>query len=140
MCSSDLQLRNLDVHWSDDPSILVYSKQLHGDYIRSGRSDAIIIVANVDPHAVRETTVHLDLTRLGLEADATFEVTDLITKDKFTWGADNYVRLDPFREPVHVLSVDLSQRPLRRAQGAGFAQGAGAAQAANGDERPGGSR
>jgi starch synthase (maltosyl-transferring) len=107
------QLRNLDVHWSDDPSILVYSKHLDGSYIRSGRSDAIIVVANVDPHAVRETTVHLDLTRLGLGADATFEVTDLITKEKFTWGADNYVRLDPFKEPVHILGVDFGKRAGR---------------------------
>ena len=107
------QLRNLDVHWSDDPSILVYSKHLDRRYIRSGRSDAIIVVANVDPHAVRETTVRLDLTRFGLEADATVEVTDLITREKFTWGADNYVRLDPFTEPVHILSVDLSQRGAR---------------------------
>jgi starch synthase (maltosyl-transferring) len=108
------QLRNLDVHWSDDPSILVYSKHLDGQYIRSGRSDAIIVVANVDPHAVRETTVHLDLTRFGLEADAHIEVTDLITREKFSWGADNYVRLDPFTEPVHILSVDLSQRGGKR--------------------------
>ncbi|MHA6694230.1 maltotransferase domain-containing protein [Homoserinimonas sp. A520] len=107
------QLRNLDVHWSDDPSILVYSKHLDGKYIRSGRSDAVIVVANVDPHAVRETTVHLDLTRFGLEPDATVEVTDLITREKFSWGADNYVRLDPFTEPAHILSVDLSQRGTR---------------------------
>src|SRR5690606_19236219 len=121
------QLRNLDVHWSDDPSILVYSKQLDGRYVRSGRSDAIIVVANVDPHAVRETTVHLDLTRLGLDADATYEVTDLLTKEKYTWGADNYVRLDPFTEPVHILSVDVGKRsPLRRAQGAEFVPGSGA--------------
>jgi starch synthase (maltosyl-transferring) len=104
------QLRNLDVHWSDDASILVYSKHLDGAYIRSGRSDAIIVVANVDPHAVRETVVHLDLTRIGLEPDDLFEVTDLITGQKFTWGADNYVRLDPFTEPVHILSVDLRQK------------------------------
>ncbi|MEX1079019.1 MAG: alpha-1,4-glucan--maltose-1-phosphate maltosyltransferase [Homoserinimonas sp.] len=108
------QLRNLDVHWSDDPAILVYSKQLDGSYIRSGRSDAIIVVANVDPHAVRETTVRLDLTRLGLESGDSFEATDLLTREKFTWGPDNYVRLDPFTEPVHILSVDLSRRAGRR--------------------------
>jgi starch synthase (maltosyl-transferring) len=66
----------------------------------------IIIVANVDPHAVRETTVHLDLSRSGSSRGTEFEVTDLITRERFTWGADNYVRLDPFTEPVHILSVD----------------------------------
>jgi starch synthase (maltosyl-transferring) len=66
-------------------------------------------VANVDPHSVGETTVHLDLERLGLDAadpDARFEATDLITKQRFDWGRDNYVRLDAFTEPVHILRVE----------------------------------
>jgi starch synthase (maltosyl-transferring) len=99
------QLRNLDVHWSDDDSILVYSKYLSKDFTGTGSSDAIIVVANVDPHSVRETTVHLDLEALDLPLDSTFTVTDLITGQVFTWSADNYVRLDAFVEPVHVLSV-----------------------------------
>lgn len=101
------QLRNLDVHWSEDESILVYSKYLDGAYTRSGRGDALIVVVNVDPHSVRETTVSLDLTKFGIEAGEQFEVTDLITKQKFVWGQHNYVRLDAFIEPVHVLRVEL---------------------------------
>jgi starch synthase (maltosyl-transferring) len=100
------QLRNLDVHWSDDESILVYSKTLPAEFVRSGQPDGIIVVANLDPHAVRETTVHLDLSRLGLDPGTEFGVTDLITRERFTWGTDNYVRLDPFTEPVHILRID----------------------------------
>jgi starch synthase (maltosyl-transferring) len=100
------QLRNLEVHWSDDESILVYSKFLAGEHTRSGKADGIIVVANVDPHSVRETTVHLDLSKLGLAPGSTFEVKDLITDQRFTWGSDNYVRLDAFTEPVHILSID----------------------------------
>jgi len=100
------QLRNLTVHWSDDESILVYSKVLPGRFIRSGRTDGIIVVANVDPHSARQTTVHLDLAALGLESGSTFEVKDLITGEKFRWGTDNFVRLDAFVEPVHVLHIE----------------------------------
>ena len=100
------QLRNLTVHWSDDESMLVYSKVLPGRFVRSGRSDGIIVIANVDPHSARETTVHLDLAALGLEPGATFDVKDLITGEKFRWGTDNYVRLDAFVEPVHILRID----------------------------------
>ncbi len=103
------QLRNLEVHWSDDDSVLVYSKYLSGQFTRSGRSDAIIVVANLDPHAMRETTVHLDVTRFGMELDQRFTVTDLVSKDRFEWSADNYVRLDPFKEPVHILRVDYAK-------------------------------
>jgi starch synthase (maltosyl-transferring) len=101
------QLRNLDVHWSDDDSIIVYSKYMDGRYTRSGRGDAIIVVANLDPHSVRETTVHLDPTRFGIDLAEQFEVTDLITRQKFIWGQHNFVRLDAFVEPVHVLRVEL---------------------------------
>jgi starch synthase (maltosyl-transferring) len=99
------QLRNLSVHWSDDDSVLVYGKHLDGRFIETGVADSLVIVANLDPHSVRETLVHLDLTRFGLEPDATFAVTDLISGAEWTWGASNFVRLDAFTEPVHVLSI-----------------------------------
>jgi starch synthase (maltosyl-transferring) len=102
------QLRNLRIHWSDDDSILVYSKHLDGRFTRTGRPDAVIVVANVDPHSVRETIVHLDVTAFGIPFGAQFEVKDRVTGQRWTWGADNYVRLDAFTEPVHILSV----RPL----------------------------
>jgi starch synthase (maltosyl-transferring) len=99
------QLRNLSVHWSDDDSVLVYGKHLDGRFTGTGVADSLIIVANLDPHSVRETLVHLDLTRFGLEPDAAFTVTELITGAEWTWGRDNFVRLDAFTEPVHMLSI-----------------------------------
>jgi starch synthase (maltosyl-transferring) len=99
------QLRNLDIHSSDDDSILVYSKYLAGKFTDDGRADALLIVANVDPHSVRETIVHLDVTRFGLAPGSSFEVEDLVTGAVWTWSADNFVRLDAFTEPVHILHV-----------------------------------
>jgi len=99
------QLRNLDVHWSDDDSVLVYTKHLDAAFTASGSADSLIIVVNTDPHSVRETTVHLDLTRLGLDADSRIKVTDTITGAVFEWGRDNFVRLDPFTQPAHILHV-----------------------------------
>jgi starch synthase (maltosyl-transferring) len=99
------QLRNLRLQYSDDDAILAYSKALDGRFTRSGKPDAMIIVANVDPHSVRETIVHIDLPSIGLPPGAAFEVKDLVSGAKWTWGADNYVRLDAFAEPVHILNV-----------------------------------
>lgn len=98
------QLRNLDVQWSDDSAILAYTKHLAPEH-NAGLADSVIVVINLDPHSVRETTVHLDLTRIGMAADARFTVTDLITGAEFEWGRDAYVRLDPFTEPAHILHV-----------------------------------
>ena len=85
------------IHYSDDENILVFSKQ-HGD-------DLVIVVVNVDPHATRETMVHLDLPALGMEHGDSFVVHDEITGADWTWGRDNYVRLDPYHEPAHILTV-----------------------------------
>ncbi|MEV7529105.1 alpha-1,4-glucan--maltose-1-phosphate maltosyltransferase [Agrococcus sediminis] len=99
------QLWALDVHWSDDDAILVYSKHVEGRFTESGEDDTIIVVANVDPHSARETTVHLDLTKLGLRHGESFEAHDLITGQTWTWSDHSFVRLDAFVEPVHVIHV-----------------------------------
>lgn len=99
------QLRNFSAHWSDDDAVLVYSKHLAAPFTGTGTADTIIVVANVDPHSVRETTVHLDTTQWGIPLGDTFEVEDLLTGAVWTWGEHNYVRLDAFAEPVHILKV-----------------------------------
>ena len=70
-----------------------------------GSRDTVIVVVNLDPHGTRETMVHLDMPALGLDWDSRFEVTDVVTGQTFDWGAHDYVRLDPFSEPAHVLVV-----------------------------------
>ena len=99
-------LRNLEIQSSDDSSIICYSKHVSAENSPTGQANTIIVVANTDPHAVRETTVHLDLAKLGLPYGSRYRVTDLITSNSFHWGEHNYVRLDPFTEPAHILRVD----------------------------------
>ncbi|WP_181156416.1 alpha-1,4-glucan--maltose-1-phosphate maltosyltransferase [Microbacterium sp. MYb66] len=99
------QLRNFSAHWSDDDAVLVYSKHLDSAFTGTGKADTIIVVANVDPHSVRETTVHLDTTQWNVPLGASFEVEDLLTGAVWTWSDHNYVRLDAFAEPVHILKV-----------------------------------
>ena len=100
-----MQLRNIEFHHTDDHAILAFSKHLAAEHSPNGNADTIIVVVNVDPHSVRETTVHIDPTKFGLPADASYEVHDLMTDQKWVWGRDNYVRLDSFVESAHVLHV-----------------------------------
>ncbi len=99
------QLRNIRFHASEDDSVLVYSKHLEGRFTPTGVDDTVIVIANVDPHSVRETTVHLDLAEIGLTPGIRFEVEDLVTGDRWDWGDANYVRLDAFTRPAHILHV-----------------------------------
>lgn len=98
------QLRNIAIHYSDDPEILVYSKHLEARFA-GGTPNTIIVVANLDPHSARETNIHLELWKIGLDEQNKFLVRDLITGVEFNWGKTNFVRLDSFKEPVHILEV-----------------------------------
>ena len=91
------QLRNLRWHDPDNEQILAFSKQ--------DGNDCVLVVVNLDPHSVREATVHVDLAALGLDPDETYTVHDELSGDTWTWGERNYVRLDPFVAPAHVLAV-----------------------------------
>ncbi|MCP2636711.1 DUF3416 domain-containing protein [Microbacterium sp. HD4P20] len=99
------QLRNLSIHWSDDDAILVYAKHLEAALSPEGRSDTIIVVINTDAHSVRQTMVHLDTRVWGVEPGEPYDVEDLITGARWTWSDHNYVMLDAFTEPVHILHV-----------------------------------
>jgi starch synthase (maltosyl-transferring) len=99
------RLRNTVFHRADDDHTLVYSRRLEAEQSPDGREDALIVVVNLDPHGTRETTVHLNLPALGMEWHDSFTVHDLLSGDTFRWGEHNYVRLDPYHQPAHVLHV-----------------------------------
>ncbi|HEV7207756.1 MAG TPA: alpha-1,4-glucan--maltose-1-phosphate maltosyltransferase [Mycobacteriales bacterium] len=92
------RLRGLTFHHSDDPGVLCYS--------RRSADDVLLVVVNLDPYRVLETTVRLDLTELGIEPGARMAVHDQLGPGHtYAWGAENYVRLDPAWEPGHLFVV-----------------------------------
>jgi starch synthase (maltosyl-transferring) len=98
------QLSTLRLHHMTDESMLCVSRST------PEKDDVIILVVNLDPHQPREANTWLDLGALGVTGDRPFEVHDELGGETYTWhGAVNYVRLDPARQPAHVLHV----RPQR---------------------------
>ncbi|MET1064591.1 MAG: alpha-1,4-glucan--maltose-1-phosphate maltosyltransferase, partial [Arthrobacter sp.] len=100
-------LQNLTVHESTDNATVVYSKH---KTLPDGTKDTLIIVVNLDPHGIRESTVTLDLAALELDPEnlthnGRFMVDDLLTGESWEWGEYNYVRLDAHVEPAHILSI-----------------------------------
>jgi len=91
------RLTNIVLHTVDNPDVLAWSKQTG--------ADVVLVVVNLDPHGAREATVHLDLPALGLGWEDTIDVHDEVSGQTYTWGARNYVRLDPFVEPAHVFTT-----------------------------------
>ena len=91
------QLRNFRWHTPDNDQIIAFSKK--------DKDDCVLVVVNLDPHGVRETMVHVDMAALGLDPGESYTVHDELSGDTWTWGEHNYVRLDPFVQPAHVLVV-----------------------------------
>jgi starch synthase (maltosyl-transferring) len=90
------QLRNVAFHTSNYDQILVWSK-VTGD-------DRVLMIANLDPYAVHEDTIYLDMEALDLPVDAPFQAHDELTGATWIWfGPSQYVRLDPAVQPGHVL-------------------------------------
>jgi starch synthase (maltosyl-transferring) len=96
------QLRDLAFHEIDDPSLLAWSKTAPDG---AGGLDRVIAVVNLDPFHAHDAMLHLDLRALGLDPEERFVVSDAFTGSSWVWRTDNYVRLDPFAEPAHILTV-----------------------------------
>ena len=96
------RLRNIRFHHVDDENFLAFSKRL---VLPDGTEDVVVVVANLDPHSTRATTLRLDMGALGLEPGETFAAHDLLTGGHWVWQRDTYVRLGPEVEPVHVVHV-----------------------------------
>jgi starch synthase (maltosyl-transferring) len=93
-------LSNIWFHGIDNPQLLCFSKTA------PGRTDAVLVITNLDPHGTHEGTTDLDLWQLGLEHAGPYEAHDLMTDTTYIWhGPHNYVRLDPHVEPSHVLRL-----------------------------------
>ena len=95
------RLRNLRFHTTENDAIIAYSKR-DGDNL-------ILVVVNLDPSFAQETTIHWNMSELGVQKD-NFEVTDLIDGASYNWSAHTYVRLDPTRlsgKVVHIAQVKL---------------------------------
>jgi starch synthase (maltosyl-transferring) len=96
------RLRSIRFHPTNNPAIIAYSK------MSDDRSDAVLMVVNLDPDWTQEATLQLDLTGMGLPDDRPYPIFDELSGEHYHWrGRTPYVRLDPAYRVAHVF--DLSE-------------------------------
>jgi starch synthase (maltosyl-transferring) len=93
------QLRTLRFHDVDNDALLAYSKT---DPVTG---DTVLCVVTLNPFGAEEGTLRLDMEALGLDPFARFGAFDEVSGQVFDWGQANYVRLEPWRDVAHVISV-----------------------------------
>ncbi|HEV2854572.1 MAG TPA: alpha-1,4-glucan--maltose-1-phosphate maltosyltransferase [Thermoanaerobaculia bacterium] len=95
--------RSLRFHPTDNEQVLFYSK--------AAGENLVLVAVNLDARQTQAAWVELDLKALGLEAEPSFQVHDLLTGARYVWhGSRNFVRLDPHQVPAHVFRVRRRQR------------------------------
>ncbi len=91
---------DLFFHPTDNPYLIAYSKSS-----RDG-SNTVLTVVNLDAFHTQSGWVTLDLERLRLRTDESFQVRDQLTGARYLWqGSRNYVELAPERIPAHIFRV-----------------------------------
>jgi len=90
--------RSLEFHPTDNEALICYSKR-KGDNI-------VITVVNLDAYHRQSGWLELDRSKLGIPADATYQVHDLLSDARYLWnGPRSYVDLDPAGMPAHVFLI-----------------------------------
>jgi starch synthase (maltosyl-transferring) len=84
-----------------DDRLIAYVKQT------PDKGNTVIVVVNLDPHAVHSAILEVPPDVLGIAPDRQYTVHDVITDRRYQWSSRNYVSLDPIGgEPVHILRVE----------------------------------
>ena len=98
---------NLEILNSINENVLFYGKRFE--------DNIILIAANLDPKTVQNARLSVPVEEYGISSDQKYIVEELITGKFYVWqGRENYVRLDPNREPVYIFRV--VARPWRAAK------------------------
>jgi starch synthase (maltosyl-transferring) len=85
---------------TDNDQLLAYAKTTED------KSDAILVVVNLNPHYTHSGWLDLPLEEFDIDPKRTFQMHDLLTDTRFFWsGRRNYVEINPHRVPAHVLRL-----------------------------------
>lgn len=91
---------NIEFATTSNDQIICYGKY------DPDKNNILIIAVNLDSWNVQGAHVNLPLEKLGIPEGA-YRVRDLLSGDKYLWqGAVNYVQLNPWEMPAHILKVE----------------------------------
>jgi starch synthase (maltosyl-transferring) len=91
---------NLHFHTVDNDQLICYSRQ------DEKASNNLLVVVNLDYRYKQSGWVYLELDKLSMKQDESYEVHDLLTGAVYRWqGSRNYVELDPEKIPAHIFKI-----------------------------------
>ena len=92
---------NLAFYPSSNANIIFYGK------IAADKKNAVFVAVNLDYAAVHEAFIELPLAELGIGADDSVTLDDLLQGHSWQWqGARQHIRLDPASNPVAIFRIN----------------------------------
>ena len=71
------------------------------------KQNRIFVVVNMDPDFTQGGWIKIPLDELGISADRTFDVFDLLTGNRYKWNGEwNFVELNPLIFPAHIFRIE----------------------------------
>jgi starch synthase (maltosyl-transferring) len=96
--------RALEFHRADNDRVLFYSRR------SPDGASQVLVAVSMDPYAPQEAVLHVPLERLGIDPEATYEVTELLSGQGALWqGPSAHVQLTPDK-PVAIWRVERFER------------------------------
>jgi starch synthase (maltosyl-transferring) len=87
-------------HAVDNAQLIAYSKASEDG------AETILVVANLDPRNTQAGFVNVDMEKVKMGKDESYQVHDLLTDVRYVWhGSRNYVQLNPTVLPTHIFRV-----------------------------------
>jgi starch synthase (maltosyl-transferring) len=91
---------SLDFFAVDNEQLICYAKTT------ADLDNVVVVVVNLDPAHTQSGWVDLDLKRLGVEAQTSYQMHEVLTGARYLWnGSRNFVSLDPSRSPAHIFRM-----------------------------------
>lgn len=92
---------NIDFNESSNDRVISYTKTAFDG------SESLIIAVNLDHYHTQGAHIKIPLHRFGIGYDQPYLVRDMLSGEKYTWhGEYNYVQMNPFEMPAHILKVE----------------------------------
>ena len=77
-------------------------------YLKVSGTNKLLIVVNTDAYQRRAGLLQVPIWQLGIGPNQPYTMHDLLTEAYYTWqGEQNYVELDPYVLPLHLLRIEV---------------------------------
>jgi starch synthase (maltosyl-transferring) len=95
-----LQDNRIAFHPTDNPNLLCFSKR------SANGENVVLVVVNLDAQHAHAGWTDLDLGALGIGANESYQVHDLLSESRYQWqGGRGYVAIDPGIIPASIFRI-----------------------------------